>query len=109
MNYFISKRVWIPFYRTLKRLGQYDINQEDLLQFPLTKISEFRLLNLALEKMSRKIRRDYLNLKEFNENASHELQTPLAIIKSKLELLTQNEQLTKEQIQLINSLNEAVS
>ena len=109
VNYFISKRVWIPFYRTLKKLGQYDINQEESLQLPETRISEFRLLHVALEKMSRKIRRDYLNLKEFNENASHELQTPLAIIKTKLELLVQNEKLSTEQIQLIHSVYDAAA
>jgi signal transduction histidine kinase len=57
--------------------------------------------------MTKKMRRDYFNLKEFNENASHEIQTPLAIIKSKLELLIQGEGLDEEQIGMINSVYEA--
>jgi len=109
VNYFISRRVWIPFYRTLNVLSQYEINQEKPLKFALSDIHEFELLNDTLERMSKKIRQDYLNLKEFNENAAHELQTPLAIIKSKLELLIQSEDLDEHQFQLISSVFEATS
>jgi len=109
VNYFISSRAWIPFYRTLRSLGNYNINQVDPLILGETSISEFKMLNKAIERMSKKIRRDFLNLKEFNENASHELQTPLAIIKSKLELLIQNEHLSEEQVQLIRSVHDAAA
>jgi len=109
VNYFIARRAWIPFYRTLQNLSGYDINQEAPLKLTDTHIHEFILLNKTLEKMSKKIREDFLNLKEFNENAAHELQTPLAVIKSKLDLLIQDERLTHEQMQLISSVYEATS
>lgn len=108
-NYFIARRVWVPFYRILGSLSHYDINQETPLLLTKTNIHEFILLNHALEKMSKKIRQDFLNLKEFNENAAHELQTPLAIIKLKLELLIQNENLEEQQLQLISSVFEATT
>ena len=109
VNYFISRRVWIPFYRTINHLSQYEINQEKPLSLNKTDIYEFNMLNQALEKMSRKIHQDYLNLKEFNENASHELLTPVAIIKSKLELLIQREDLDEQQLQLISSIFDAAT
>jgi signal transduction histidine kinase len=59
--------------------------------------------------MSRKIRKDFLTLKEFNENASHEMLTPLAVINSKLDLLVQNENLTEEQLRLISSIYDSVA
>jgi signal transduction histidine kinase len=59
--------------------------------------------------MSEKILQDYMNLKEFNENAAHELQTPLAVIKSKLDLLIQNEKMDESQMNLINSIYEATT
>jgi len=59
--------------------------------------------------MSKKLQQDYRSLKEFNENASHEIQTPLAIIKSKLELLIQNEALDEDQMRIINSVYEATN
>ncbi|MDD4604636.1 MAG: HAMP domain-containing sensor histidine kinase [Bacteroidales bacterium] len=109
VNYFIAQRSWIPFYRTLHNLNIYDINQEKPLVLIPTNTHEFELLNQALEKMSTKIRQDFLNLKEFNENAAHELQTPLAIIKSKMDLLIQDERLTEEQLRLISSINDATT
>jgi signal transduction histidine kinase len=101
--------VWVPFYHTLKALNRYDLNAQAQLHLSRTNIREFRLLNETLNKMSEKILQDYQNLKEFNENAAHELQTPLAVIKSKLDLLIQNEQLDKSQLELIHSVYEATS
>ena len=109
VNYFIVRRIWIPFYRILNNLSRYEINRDIPLEIPKTDIYEFILLNQALEKMSKKIRLDYMNLKEFNENAAHELQTPLAIIKSKLELLIQKENLDENQLKLISSVFEATT
>jgi signal transduction histidine kinase len=57
--------------------------------------------------MTERMKRDYLNLKEFNEDASHEIQTPLAIIRSKMEILMQNRDLRKEDIENIKTINEA--
>lgn len=109
VNYFITRRVWIPFYRILGNLGKYDIHQAEPVDLPKTDIYEFRLLNSAIEKMSKKIRHDYTTLKEFNENAAHELQTPLAIIKSKLELLIQQENLDENQLRMISTVFEATT
>jgi signal transduction histidine kinase len=39
---------------------------------------------------------DYKNQKKFTENASHEFQTPLAIIKGKIDLLLQENTLKKK-------------
>jgi signal transduction histidine kinase len=107
VNYFISKSIWIPFNKTLENLKNFDISKDEPLVLTETRIHEFRLLNKTLDRMTKKMRRDYFNLKEFNENASHEIQTPLAIIKSKLELLIQGEGLDEEQIGMINSVYEA--
>ena len=109
VNYFITRRVWIPFYRILHNLSKYEIDQSTSFELVKTDIYEFTLLNQALDKMSKKIRLDYLNLKEFNEHAAHELQTPLAIIKSKLELLIQKENLDENQLQLISAVFEAIT
>jgi signal transduction histidine kinase len=108
-NYFISRRVWIPFHRTVGSLTQYDINRQEPLKFGSSDIEEFNLLNEALGKMSEKIHEDYLNLKEFNANAAHELMTPLAVIKSRLELLIQRENLDSQQMQLISSVFDATT
>ena len=109
LNYTISKRAWIPFYKTLDLISGFEISQPSNLSLPDSTISEFRRLNKVLNRMTKKLRRDYVNLKEFNEDASHEMQTPLAIIKSKLELLIQSEGLSEEQMQMIHSVYDATT
>jgi len=52
-------------------------------------------LNRVVEQLSDRVRSDFRAMKEFSENASHEMQTPLAIIRSKLEVLLQDPQLSQ--------------
>ncbi|NJE06811.1 sensor histidine kinase, partial [Thermococcus sp. M36] len=55
-----------------------------------------------------KAQQDFNSLKQFTENASHELQTPLAIIRTKFDLLIQAETLTQQQIEALQSANDAL-
>ena len=109
VNYWLSKRLWIPFYRSLAEINRFDINSSTPPSFSESDIQEFNRLNKVLENMAKTIRNDYLSLKEFNENASHEIQTPLSIIRTKLELLLQYENLNTEQINLLESVNNALT
>lgn len=109
INYLISRNLWKPFYVIVDRTERFDIQSDKLIDLPETNISEFRQLNTVLDKMTRKMRNDYLSLKEYNENSAHEIQTPLAIIQSKLEILMQRKELKKESINLIKSINEATA
>jgi len=61
-------------------------------------------LNKAIKNLFDRSHQIYIQQKEFTENASHEMQTPLAIFQSKLELLMQTMPLTEEQAVLIHSL-----
>ncbi|KAK6025907.1 histidine kinase A domain protein, partial [Ostertagia ostertagi] len=76
-----------PFNDTLEAIQQFQINQEKTIAVHDTQTSEFKELNAFLVKMTNKARSDYIALKEFSENASHELQTPIATMKAKIELL----------------------
>ena len=109
LNWFLSKTMWKPFYETLEALKKFDLGKKEKMNLDSVNTSEFRMLNEAIEKMTEKIQQDYQNLKEFTENASHEIQTPLAIIRSKLELMIQSENLPDEQIKSIQSIYESVN
>jgi signal transduction histidine kinase len=109
INYLISKRLWHPFYISVGKAENFDVLSDSPLDLPDTDIIEFQQLNSVFENMTRKMRIDYLNLKEYNENAAHEIQTPLAVIRSKVELLIQNKNIKKESLDLIKSINEATT
>ena len=109
VNYVISRTAWIPFYSTLRKLSRYDLSDNTVLNFDKTSISEIKKLNSVLENMSEKIKKDYINLKVYTENISHEVQTPIAIIRNKLELLIQSENLEQNQLQLIETVSQAAS
>jgi len=109
LNYLISRRLWNPFNVTVGNAEKFNIQLDKPIELPETNIKEFQQLNTVFNQMTRKMRNDYLNLKEYNENAAHEIQTPLAIIQSKLEILMQKKELKKESINLIKSINEATA
>ena len=87
INLWLSEKAWKPFLNSLSKLTSWKISEKHPVTFDQTGISEFDQLNRTLEEMIQKMQADFINLKEFAENASHEIQTPLAIIKSKLELV----------------------
>lgn len=109
LNYLISRKLWNPFNVTVTKAEKFDIQTDRPIELPETNINEFRQLNTVFNQMTRKMRNDYLSLKEYNEDAAHEIQTPLAIIQSKLEILMQRKELKKESINLIKSINEATT
>jgi signal transduction histidine kinase len=51
---------------------------------------------------------DYQTLKDFADNASHEMQTPLAIINSKLDLMIQEQHLSERQMSQLQAMYDAV-
>ncbi len=97
VNWFISKSIWRPFKRSLEKIRGAELQKMEAIHFEKTGITEFNELNASLNEMTGKIYGDYVNMKEFTENAAHEMQTPLAVVQSKIELLLQDATLTEEQ------------
>jgi signal transduction histidine kinase len=58
--------------------------------------------------MTEKMRNDYVSLKSFADTASHEMQTPLAVINSKLDLLIQDQSLDEKQTKQLAAMYDAV-
>jgi signal transduction histidine kinase len=106
INLYISKKLWTPFYSTLDKLKVYKVDDTSVM-FEKSNIQEFSELNKTLTLMTEKIHNDYISQKQFIENASHEIQTPLAVIKSKIELLIQSKMLSESDMQIIQSVYNA--
>lgn len=97
LNRYISAFIWSPFYDTLSNIKTWNIKKNANLEFKSTDIDEFHLLNDTVKDLTQQIQLDYYNLKEFTENVSHEAQTPLSIISTKLELLLQQSNYSEKQ------------
>ncbi|WP_234567573.1 type IX secretion system histidine kinase PorY [Rhodohalobacter sp. 614A] len=107
VGFLVSGRLFKPFRETLNKIANFKLQKKEYVPAEKTGVKEFNDLNRFVEEMTRKAVSDYKNLKEFAENASHELQTPLAIAKGKLELLTETP-LTEEQYKYVESLEKSV-
>ena len=108
INRILLRRLWQPFYNTLQTVRYFNLNDAQALNFSRTNIDEFKNLNTILTDSLSKAQQDYRTLKEFTENASHELQTPLAVIQSKLDILIQNEKLSEGESEAIQSAYYAI-
>jgi len=109
LNRIMLGKIWAPFYDTIHKLKNTRISKGDTLVLSPTRIDEFRFLNNTLEQTINAAEQEYRILKEFTENASHEMQTPLAIVRSKLDLVIQQEGLSDTQAQAIKSAYSGIS
>lgn len=100
---FITRRLWHPFDDTLAKTENFKLTQKDVPVFEYTDIREFNRLNDSIRSLISKNLDIYRIQKEFTENASHELQTPLAVTRSKLDLLLQ-EDLSERQYEIVSEL-----
>ena len=104
LNNVLLRKIWKPFYRLLERLKKFKLEDQQEFKIKKTNIEEFRLLNETVQKLIQSNIATFNNQKQFIENASHELQTPLAISLNKLELLVENNNLSEEQLQILASV-----
>ncbi len=107
LSLLVSRTLLAPFNKTLAVIQTFQLKRQEAVVLPETRTSEFRQLNTFLADMIHKAQNDYQSLKEFTENASHELQTPVAIIRGKMELLFETP-LTNEQVRLLASCQQAL-
>lgn len=109
INRKLSQSVWSPFYAILDKLKRFQIDRDEQFELPASSILEFNDLSVAVSQVINRSHETFQIQKEFTENAAHELQTPLAIFRAKLELLAQTKELTQEQADLVGSLLEATN
>ena len=87
LNRRATRKLWSPFYQVLAKLRSFNANQDQPIQLPDTQIDEFNDLNFELATLMEKVRLEYSTLNEFTGDVSHELQTPLSVMRAKLEQL----------------------
>ena len=104
VNRSVSRHIWRPFFETLHQMRQFRITDPTPLQLPASSVAEFQELHRALEELTEKVQHDFRIVKQFTENASHELQTPLAVIQNKVDALLQDDSLSEPQMQQLDTI-----
>lgn len=108
INNTVLKRLWKPFYHFLNQLKNYRLDGSKNLPEMKTQTKEFIDLKLAVNALLQHNIETYEQQKQFIGNASHELQTPLAIAINKLELLIEKGNLQNEQAENISEIMQIV-
>ena len=105
VSHFVFKSSFRPLYTLVKWLKEYRPGKQQAPLINQTKVEEFKILNQAIQTATNRSTEMYNQQKQFVENTSHELQTPLAICMNKLELLSENPDCTEEQLSEIAGIN----
>ncbi|HEY4326714.1 MAG TPA: HAMP domain-containing sensor histidine kinase [Mucilaginibacter sp.] len=108
-NKYVLNGLWKPFHDMLGELKMFNLSDHKGFPLKQSKVEEFDDLNQAVHSMSLRVKNDYQHLKNFTDNASHEMMTPLAVITSKLDTLIQDESLKPEHYEQINDIYAATS
>lgn len=86
-------------FQMLQILENFDVDEPTKVKFEKSPFPIFNELNEYLVELVDRVRTNYIANKQFTQNASHELQTPLAIIKGYVEILLQSPRLAKKDIE----------
>jgi signal transduction histidine kinase len=101
---YFSLRLWKPFHETLVRLKSFEADRSEKMRFNDTRIAEFDELNKSITELTERVQNTFVSQKQFIENASHEMQTPLAVLQNQLEMLIGDPNLTDSQSEKIKML-----
>jgi signal transduction histidine kinase len=104
VNNILLRRIWRPFYQTIEQIKKFRLGKENTFSPEPTNTIEFKVLNQAIEAFINNSIETYNSQKQFIENASHEMQTPVAISINKLELLAENLSNDEESLQQIEGV-----
>ena len=99
INIWVFRRSMKPFYQLLNWLDKYRLGQENEPLDISTYTTEFRKLNEAVKRYASHSEEIYRQQKLFIGNASHEIQTPLAVCQNRIEMLMEDESLGEEQME----------
>lgn len=108
INRNVARSVWAPFYENLRKIEAFKLTEYRPLHLQQTGITEFDALNETVTSLTEQIISDFRNLKQFSEDAAHEMQTPLSVISAKLETLLNDPDASIKQLETIQSTHRAV-
>lgn len=104
VNGYLLNKAMRPFYLILDKLKKYQFGIPADQENKEYIIKEFEELNVEINEMIERNELVFYQQKQFIENASHELQTPLAIVINKIDLLIQNDDLDEKNLNFLTGV-----
>lgn len=101
-------KLWRPFFKNLEQMKSFSLTSNQPIDLTESDILEFSDLKYEIEQLTNKVRDDYQNLKQFTEDVSHEIQTPLAIIQAKIDNIINDSTISNEQFEQVSSIQKDV-
>lgn len=107
INKFLSGILFRPFYKILEQMKTFSLGKK--LDNIDTNTREFNDMQNLFQNMIKRIEDDYKNLKEYTENMSHEMQTPLSVMRSKIEHLLTDSEVMEKQSEIVKQIYSEVN
>ncbi|WP_245668142.1 sensor histidine kinase [Flagellimonas zhangzhouensis] len=104
-----NAKLWMPFFSSLEKLKKFSLTSNETMVFEESEIVEFEELNKEVLILTKKVQADYQNLKQFTEDVSHEMQTPLAIIGTKIESFLNEATIKNKEFLQLSSLKNDIN
>ena len=108
-NMFLSGYLFRPFTKILELMRTYEVGTGKQLDEIDTTTTEFQKMQALFHRMVARIEHDYRHLKEYTENMAHELQTPLAVIRNKTELLIADDRVMRRHADTVKIIYDETS
>lgn len=105
---FILESITKPLKSTIKKLKEINLTEEEI-DFGKSTIREYNELIKELDEYSSLTKEQYMYQRQYSENLSHELLTPLAVIRTKTELILQNPNLRESDLVSLDRILQTVS
>ena len=103
--FFVLEQNMKPLYKLLHLLDKNDISHGVQPLDNPTNINEFKRLNDAALRSAKRNEQHYIQQKQFTGNASHEMQTPIAVCKSRLDFLMDTPLSEEQMAEIIKTQN----
>jgi signal transduction histidine kinase len=101
-------KLWGPFFENLEQMKRFSLTSKESLSLVNSDVLEFSELKTEIETLTDKVRSDYESLKQFTEDVSHEMQTPLAIIQAKIDNLINEQEISDKQFEQVTSIQKDI-
>ena len=101
-------RLWKPFFDNLEQMKTFSLTTKDPITLSDSEVIEFSELKDQIMLFTNKVRDDYESLKQFTEDVSHEMQTPLAIIQAKIDNIINEHEINDKQFEQVTSIQKDI-